>query len=201
MRFVCESCRAQYMINDEKVGPKGVKVRCRKCGYVIHVKKTDGAVTAKNGPVNASNDPDDATATQVMNSPLAAGTDATLDLTSPGAPAADPPTSRVNMNDPAVQAAMESKAAKTAAAKEKNGAEKNGEAKEASKADPKPGDSFLGADEDEIGAVFDSVLAGVGVAWAGVIRRWHVGLRVGTYLGLSGLTAGCFWLAGKLTCG
>ncbi|MBL8933563.1 MAG: zinc-ribbon domain-containing protein, partial [Archangium sp.] len=27
MRFVCESCRAQYMINDEKVGPKGVKVR------------------------------------------------------------------------------------------------------------------------------------------------------------------------------
>jgi predicted Zn finger-like uncharacterized protein len=30
MRFVCESCRAQYMINDEKVGPKGVKVRCRE---------------------------------------------------------------------------------------------------------------------------------------------------------------------------
>ena len=154
MRFVCESCRAQYMINDEKVGPKGVKVRCRKCGYVIHVKKTDGAA-AKNGPVNASNDPDDATATQVMNSPLAAGTDATLDLTSPGAPAADPPTSRVNMNDPAVQAAMESKAAKTAAAKEKNG-----EAKDTPKNEPKPGDSFLGADEDEIGAVFDSVLAG-----------------------------------------
>lgn len=159
MRFVCESCRAQYMINDEKVGPKGVKVRCRKCGYVIHVKKTDGATAAKNGPVNASNDPDDATATQVMNSPLAAGSDATLDLTSPGTPAADPPTSRVNMNDPAVQAAMESKAAKTAAAKEKsNGAEKNGA--ETPKNEPKPGDSFLGADEDEIGAVFDSVLAG-----------------------------------------
>ena len=46
MRFVCESCRAQYMINDEKVGPKGVKVRCRKCGYVIHVKRTDGAAGA-----------------------------------------------------------------------------------------------------------------------------------------------------------
>ena len=42
MRFVCESCRAQYMINDEKVGPKGVKVRCRKCGYVILVKRSDG---------------------------------------------------------------------------------------------------------------------------------------------------------------
>ena len=74
MRFVCESCRAQYMINDEKVGPKGVKVRCRKCGYVIHVKKTDGATAAKNGPVNASNDPDDATATQVMNSVITTNT-------------------------------------------------------------------------------------------------------------------------------
>jgi len=41
MRFVCDSCRAQYMISDEKVGPKGVKVRCKKCGYVILVKKAD----------------------------------------------------------------------------------------------------------------------------------------------------------------
>ncbi|MBE2249177.1 MAG: adventurous gliding motility protein GltJ [Myxococcus sp.] len=153
MRFVCESCRAQYMINDEKVGPKGVKVRCRKCGYVIHVKRTDGGATgaAGKGPVGASNDPEDATATQVMNSPLAAGADATLDLTSPGAPAADPPTSRVNMNDPAVLAAMDAKAAKTAAAKS---------SASAPPAAAKPGDSFLGADEDEIGAVFDSVLAG-----------------------------------------
>ena len=163
MRFVCESCRAQYMINDEKVGPKGVKVRCRKCGYVIHVKRTDGgaagAAVAKGAA--PAGDPDDAMQTQVMNSPLAAGSDATLDLTSPGAPAADPPTSRVNMNDPAVQAAMESKAAKTAAAK--NGA--NGATNGAPPPAPehsanKPGDSFLGADEDEIGAVFDSVLAG-----------------------------------------
>lgn len=163
MRFVCESCRAQYMINDEKVGPKGVKVRCRKCGYVIHVKRTDGAggAAAAKGASAPPGDPDDAMATQVMNSPLAAGTDATLDLTSPGAPAADPPTSRVNMNDPAVQAAMESKAAKTAAAK--NGAA-NGAASSAPPSSEKPpaspSDSFLGADEDEIGAVFDSVLAG-----------------------------------------
>lgn len=157
MRFVCESCRAQYMINDEKVGPKGVKVRCRKCGYVIHVKRTDGAAGAapsRNTPVATSNDPDDALATQVMNSPLAASQEAALDTTSPGSVAvAEPPTSRVNMNDPAVQAAMEAKAAKTAA--RKNGAEA-----EAAAAEPKPGDSFLGADEDEIGAVFDSVLAG-----------------------------------------
>ncbi|HZI10987.1 MAG TPA: adventurous gliding motility protein GltJ [Myxococcus sp.] len=38
MRFVCDSCRAQYMISDDKVGPKGVKVRCKKCGHTITVR-------------------------------------------------------------------------------------------------------------------------------------------------------------------
>lgn len=47
MRFVCDSCRAQYMISDEKVGPKGVKVRCKKCGYVILVRRADGAAPAE----------------------------------------------------------------------------------------------------------------------------------------------------------
>ncbi len=111
MRFVCESCRAQYMINDEKVGPKGVKVRCRKCGYVILVKRTDAA---KGGPAEQSNDPDDALATQVMQTPLA-GADATLS------------------NDDATQLMPSTK-------------------------DPVAGESFFGADEDEIGAVFDQVL-------------------------------------------
>src|SRR3982750_2866931 len=73
MRFVCDSCRAQYMISDEKVGPKGVKVRCKKCGYVILVKKTDSnghGAKAPQAPVPLSNDPDDALATQVMQNPL-----------------------------------------------------------------------------------------------------------------------------------
>ncbi len=43
MRFVCDSCRAQYMISDEKVGPRGVKVRCKKCGHVIHVRRENEA--------------------------------------------------------------------------------------------------------------------------------------------------------------
>ncbi len=38
MRFSCESCGAQYMISDEKVGPNGVRVRCKKCGNVVSVK-------------------------------------------------------------------------------------------------------------------------------------------------------------------
>src|SRR4051812_18196548 len=89
MRFVCESCRAQYMINDEKVGPKGVKVRCRKCGYVILVKR--GAEAQPKSPPSLAADPDDSMATQVLQSPLAgrpppppvAG-DSMGDLTDPG---------------------------------------------------------------------------------------------------------------------
>ena len=39
MRFSCDSCGAQYMISDEKVGPKGVRVRCKKCSHVVLVKR------------------------------------------------------------------------------------------------------------------------------------------------------------------
>jgi predicted Zn finger-like uncharacterized protein len=39
MRFVCDSCHAQYMISDDKVGASGVKVRCKKCGHVIIVRR------------------------------------------------------------------------------------------------------------------------------------------------------------------
>jgi predicted Zn finger-like uncharacterized protein len=38
MRFTCEGCNAQYMISDEKVGAKGVRVRCKKCGSIITVR-------------------------------------------------------------------------------------------------------------------------------------------------------------------
>jgi predicted Zn finger-like uncharacterized protein len=39
MKFTCDSCSAAYMISDEKVGPSGVKVRCKKCGHVIVVRR------------------------------------------------------------------------------------------------------------------------------------------------------------------
>ncbi|MCC7383709.1 MAG: zinc-ribbon domain-containing protein [Deltaproteobacteria bacterium] len=35
MKFSCDDCGAQYMIADEKIGPRGVKVRCKKCANVI----------------------------------------------------------------------------------------------------------------------------------------------------------------------
>jgi predicted Zn finger-like uncharacterized protein len=47
MKFTCESCSAQYMISDEKVGATGVKVRCKKCGNVITVRRAaDGGDAA-----------------------------------------------------------------------------------------------------------------------------------------------------------
>jgi len=132
MRFVCESCRAQYMINDDKVGPKGVKVRCRKCGYVILVKRTDAA---RGGSSSApSPDPEDGMATQVMQTPLAGDApDATLgDATNPEAPSS--PEERTQVSGPTLEQ-VEDKGARAAVK-----------------------DSFLGADDDEIGAVFDQVL-------------------------------------------
>ena len=41
MKFFCDNCQAQYMISDEKVGPAGVRVRCKKCSHVIFVKRLD----------------------------------------------------------------------------------------------------------------------------------------------------------------
>jgi predicted Zn finger-like uncharacterized protein len=38
MKFECDSCHAQYMIADEKVGKRGVKVKCKRCSHVIVVR-------------------------------------------------------------------------------------------------------------------------------------------------------------------
>lgn len=46
MKFTCDSCNAQYMISDDKVGPTGVKVRCKKCGHVITVRRGEEAAAA-----------------------------------------------------------------------------------------------------------------------------------------------------------
>lgn len=130
MRFVCESCRAQYMINDEKVGPKGVKVRCRKCGYVILVKRSDAAKPAAAitaAPMTSLADPDDGNATQVMQTQMGLDAEPKTEIMS---------QALVGLTDSL-----------------------SGDDEAASKA-PKNGTDFLGADDDEIGAVFDQVLKG-----------------------------------------
>ena len=43
MKFSCDACGAQYMIADEKVGERGVKVQCTKCENMIIVRPASGA--------------------------------------------------------------------------------------------------------------------------------------------------------------
>ncbi|MBZ4422506.1 adventurous gliding motility protein GltJ [Myxococcus sp. RHSTA-1-4] len=57
MRFVCDSCRAQYMISDDKVGPKGVKVRCKKCGHTITVRPAGAPAAKDSAPEAATSSP------------------------------------------------------------------------------------------------------------------------------------------------
>jgi predicted Zn finger-like uncharacterized protein len=130
IRFVCESCRAQYSIDEKKVGSKGVKVKCRKCGYFIHVKHTGLKAVSTPGP----DDDHGGAATQVMQSPLisrdlAEGSDST----NPELELGQGPT-------------MSSLKAVSNASDSSLVGHNN------------PSDSFLGADADEIGAVFDQVL-------------------------------------------
>lgn len=35
MKFLCPSCKAKYQIADEKVAGRSVRMKCRKCGFVI----------------------------------------------------------------------------------------------------------------------------------------------------------------------
>ena len=39
MKFSCDKCGAQYQISDDKLGPKGAKVRCKKCGHMILLRR------------------------------------------------------------------------------------------------------------------------------------------------------------------
>ncbi len=67
MKFSCENCGAQYLIADEKLGRRGVKVRCKKCSNVIIVRPagfvaptreaSPGPRTTVSGPPAASRAP------------------------------------------------------------------------------------------------------------------------------------------------
>jgi predicted Zn finger-like uncharacterized protein len=52
MKFSCDDCGAQYMIADEKIGPRGVKVRCKKCAHVIILRPPKSGSDAKGVHVN-----------------------------------------------------------------------------------------------------------------------------------------------------
>ncbi len=82
MKFECDSCHAQYMIADEKVTKKGVKVKCKRCSHTIIVRPAKVEAAAAVAPKV------EVRVEQAERSKVAA-TDAppNLDATSPGEPA------------------------------------------------------------------------------------------------------------------
>ena len=55
-KFACDQCNAQYMIADEKIGARGVKVKCKKCSHIIVVKLQPAAETEIPAPLLAGAD-------------------------------------------------------------------------------------------------------------------------------------------------
>src|SRR3954451_25237676 len=49
MKFLCPSCKAKYQIGDDKVAGRSVRMKCRKCGYVIPVSSVPGLGDALPG--------------------------------------------------------------------------------------------------------------------------------------------------------
>ncbi|HEY1694658.1 MAG TPA: GYF domain-containing protein [Polyangiaceae bacterium] len=54
MKFLCEQCKAKYQIADEKAAGKTVRMKCRKCGYLIEVR---AAATETSGAGGSSSQP------------------------------------------------------------------------------------------------------------------------------------------------
>src|SRR4051812_25075912 len=77
MKFLCPSCKAKYQIGDEKVAGRSVRMKCRKCGYVIQVSNVPGMGDALPG-----------------SEPPPAPIDALSDVSAAAPPVAVPPSER-----------------------------------------------------------------------------------------------------------
>src|SRR5688572_14341064 len=43
MKFLCPSCKTKYQIADDKVSGRAVRMKCRKCGYIIPISQVPPA--------------------------------------------------------------------------------------------------------------------------------------------------------------
>lgn len=85
MKFECESCNAQYMIADEKVGKRGVKVKCKRCSHVIVVRpdKAGGEASAKADKAQPAGPSDGSKPDSPESLSATAGTAAAADAKAP----------------------------------------------------------------------------------------------------------------------
>ncbi|MBM4378104.1 MAG: zinc-ribbon domain-containing protein [Deltaproteobacteria bacterium] len=106
MQFACSQCNARFQIADAKVGPRGVKVPCKRCGHTIIVKRNAEAEPSPDVPIfilppslahlaqpaagPAPRPPEEGESTQVLDNPLAqqAEADQALALATPPGTAA-----------------------------------------------------------------------------------------------------------------
>jgi predicted Zn finger-like uncharacterized protein len=66
MKFACDSCHAQYLISDDKIGPNGVIVRCKKCQNKIVVRRSASQMQAPQVKSEAPAPEPDAAAPQAV---------------------------------------------------------------------------------------------------------------------------------------
>ena len=50
MTVECSSCKTTYNIDEKKIPPAGVKVRCKKCGGVIYIRRPPAATAPAEAP-------------------------------------------------------------------------------------------------------------------------------------------------------
>ncbi len=134
MRFVCDSCRAQYMISDDKVGARAVKVRCKKCGHVILVRRQELLSEASAQP------------------PPEPMPHAAVNGSAPGEAAQNETQSEAAQNEAAHNGEAQNEAAQNGEGQNEQSARANSAAR-----------SILeGVADDEIGAVFDQAISSLG---------------------------------------
>ncbi|MEM7674790.1 MAG: GYF domain-containing protein [Myxococcota bacterium] len=106
MKFSCDNCRAQYLIADEKLGRRGVKVRCKKCSYVIIVRPPgfEVAAVARRTGGTATSDFDRSPPSSPPKASPASNSGVPVNDSAPptpndGAPIALPPSTPPNPSD------------------------------------------------------------------------------------------------------
>jgi predicted Zn finger-like uncharacterized protein len=106
MKFLCPSCKAKYQIADEKVAGRSVRMKCRKCGFMIQVS------SAMAAPSGLDSDPPEALSSlppapaPAVAAPSAAtaqpGSSPVASLSAKGAPAKSAPKAAPSPAAPAV---------------------------------------------------------------------------------------------------
>jgi predicted Zn finger-like uncharacterized protein len=110
MKFLCDNCKAKYQIGDDKVAGKTVRMKCRRCGFDIHVNASTIVEETSAAPWP------DASATMqgsmaIVTPELAASLGlrppaAPVAPAAPGAPAAPRPLGAASIPKPAIPRAV-----------------------------------------------------------------------------------------------